>query len=149
MRHEDRPRFIDALTTLAEVFGRPLSIVAAEAFFEDLSGYPIDHVVEAIGQWRATNHTGFMPVPGQLAEIINSLPPSAEQRRRLLDEGEVTPPTESEAREFLAELRRILRIRREGDDAAQGPKPFPSQRDEASGAPESASGADHDREKTP
>lgn len=147
MREADRPRFVVALTTLAEVFGRPLTVTVIDAWFESLAPYPIDLVAEALGQWLATNSTGFMPVPGQIAESVNSMPPF--QRGRLLPEPEPPRPTEQEAREFLARLREMRYKARGGEGAgAVGPKPFP-QRDEASGAPESASGADHDREKTP
>ena len=75
MNKTDRPEFILALTTLAEVFGRGLTTGVAEAWYEDLRGYQIAQVLGAIREWRRSNVTGFFPVPGQIIQLINAEAP--------------------------------------------------------------------------
>jgi hypothetical protein len=105
LRAEDRAAFLIALTKLAEVFGRQLTPIVIDAWFEDLEAYPIGLVVESLELYRATNNTGFMPVPGMIADLINARRPP---RDTLALASAEHFPDPQEAKELLSKLRLIV-----------------------------------------
>lgn len=71
MNTTDRPRFLKAMTALADYYGKPLSEGGLALYWQGLQGYEIDHIELAIGLHLKNPDTGqFMP---KIADIVRML----------------------------------------------------------------------------
>jgi hypothetical protein len=72
MESKDRAIFATALTDLGVVFGKQITKVLMDGYWEDLSSYSVDRVLEGMKIARRTCE--FFPVPAILIRCIGQVP---------------------------------------------------------------------------
>lgn len=91
----ERERFIRKLAVIAEIYGKSLTKMTIEAYMEAMSSFPIDRIEKAMDIVIRERVSGlYFPAPGDIIEVLKSLPVTEDEKRRQIGYKEFVPNQE-------------------------------------------------------